>query len=171
MKKAIISRTISENKASVLTVDVKTREVKDMTISLPVKYDTTEKALSYIRKSNPCVVAVEKLERSEKLVGMYESDFIANAEPFSERSKDCRGMVTKECVTKSARIMAVKDRKVVDVTYVGVYDEKSARNACKNDGILFVQLVGVDESKQLYGMTPDKFAQLAKPMKDRFTLA
>lgn len=171
MKKSIISRTVSTNIATALSVDIETRTVDTVRTSIPVKYDTTDKALAFLRKNDSCVVAVEKLERSDKLVGMYESDFIANAEQFPERSKDCRGMVTKECVTKSARVMAVKDRKVVDVTYVGAYDEKTARNACKNDGLLFVQLIAVDESKQLYGMTPEKFAQLAKPMKDRFTLA
>ena len=172
MKKSIISRTISHNIVKGLSVDVATRTVTEYRDSVPSKYDTCEKALAFVRKTVPTVVAIEKVEKVEQLVGMYESDFIANAEPFDSRTKETRGMVTKECITRSAVCMVVdKDRNVIDATYVGAYDEKTARKAAADDGKMFVQLVRVNESKKLYAMTSEKFELLAKPMKDRFTLA
>ena len=172
MKKSIISRTITSTNCKALTVNLVDRLVSEQDFSIPSKYDTIEKALAFLRKDNSLIVSVLSIEKVEKLVGMYEDDFIANATAFENRSKETRGMVTKECVTHSAVCMVVdSNRNVIDVTYVGAYDEKTARKAAADDGKLFVQLVRVDESKKLYAMTSGKFELLARPMKDRFTLA
>ena len=172
MKKAIVSRTITTTTCKALVVNVNDRTVSEQDFSIPAKYDTAEKALAYLRKDNSFVVSVLSVDRKEKLVGMYESDFIANATAYDERSKENRGMVSKEISIKSAHVLEVTpDRQVKDAYYVGAYDEKTARKACSDAGMLFVQLVEVTETKQLYAMNSAKFEQLAKPMKDRFTLA
>ena len=172
MKKTIISRTISDNHVKGLCVDLKTRTVIEWEDRIPVKYDTPEKALAFVRKNNPTIVSILSVEKVENLIGMYESDFIANGVKFDERSKETRGLITKEISVKSAKCMVVdSDRKVIDVTYPNCDSEKAARKAASDDDKLFVQLIVIEETKQLYGMETAKFESLAKPMKDRFTLA
>ena len=172
MKKAIISRTIKANTVKALSVNLSDRTVEEKTIVIPAKYNTIDSAFNFIRKNDSTVVSVLSVDTIEKLVGMYESDFVKNATAFSERSKECRGMVSKEVTEYSAHIMAVdSDRKVVDLWLHGAGDEKQCRRYCADNGYLFVQLVAVDTAKQLYAMPVDKFEQLARPMKDRFTLA
>ena len=172
MKKTIISRTIKANSVKALSVNIEDRTVNEKTFTIPVKYSTIDSAFNFIRKSDSTVVSVLSVDTMEKLVGIYESDFVKNAVAFDERSKDNRGMVSKEVTEYSAHIMAVdSDRKVVDLWVHGASDEKQSRKYCADNGYLFVQMVSVDTTKQLYAMPVDKFEQLARPMKDRFTLA
>lgn len=172
MKNSIISRTITTTSCKALAVNLEDRSVKEITCNVPSKYETAEKALAYLRKDNSLIVSVLSVEKIEKLVGMYEEDFIANATAFDNRSKENRGMISKEVTAKTAHVLEVTpDRQVKDAYYIGCDSEKTARKACDKHGTLFVQLVGITETKQLYAMDATKFEQLAKPMKDRFTLA
>lgn len=172
MKKSIISRTITTTTCKALSVNLEDRSVKEISCNVPAKYDTTDKALAFLRKDNSLIVSVLSVEKIEKLVGMYEDDFIANATAFDNRSKENRGMVSKEVTVKTAHVLEVtSDRQVKDAYYIGCDNEKTARKACADHGTLFVQLVGINETKQLYAMDAAKFEQLAKPMRDRFTLA
>lgn len=172
MKKSIISRTITANSCKALAVNLADRSVNEHEFSIPVKYETPEKALAFLRKDNTMIVSVLSVNKTEKLVGMYEDDFIKNATPFDARSKENRGMVSKEVTVKTAHVLEVTpDRQVKDAYYIGCDSEKTARKACADHGTLFVQLVNVTETKQLYAMDAAKFEQLAKPMKDRFTIA
>lgn len=171
MKKSIISRTITTTTCKALSVNLEDRSVKEITCAVPSKYGTVDKALAYLRKDNSLIVSVLSVDKSEKLVGMYEEDFIKNATAFDERSKENRGMISKEVAVKTAHVLEVtQDRQVKDSYYIGCDSEKTARKACVEHGTLFVQLVGINETKQLYAMDSAKFEQLAKPMKDRFTL-
>lgn len=172
MKKSIISRTIATTTCKAITVNLEDRSVKEINCAVPSKYDTVDKALAYLRKDNSLIVSVLSIEKIEKLVGMYEEDFVKNATAFNERSKENRGMISKEVTVKTAHVLEVTpDRQVKDAYYIGCESEKTARKACAEHGTLFVQLVGINETKQLYAMDAAKFEQLAKPMKDRFTLA
>ena len=172
MKKSIISRTITTTTCKALAVNLVDRSVSEQDFTIPAKYDTTDKALAFLRKDNSLIVSVLSVNKEEKLVGMYEEDFVKEATAFDNRSKENRGMISKEISIKSAHVLEVTpDRKVNDAYYVGAYDEKTARKACADHGTLFVQLVDVTETKQLYAMDAAKFEKLAKPMKDRFTLA
>ena len=171
MKKSIISRTITTTTCKALVVNLGDRSVNEQLFSIPSKYDTVDKALACLRKDNTMIVSVLSVEKTEKLVGMYEEDFIKNATAFDERSKENRGMISKEVTVKTAHVLEVTpDRQVKDAYYIGCDSEKTARKACSDHGNLFVQLVDVTETKQLYAMDAAKFEQLAKSMKDRFTL-
>ena len=172
MKKSIISRTITTTSCKALAVNLADRSVSEQDFTIPAKYDTTEKALAFLRKDNSLIVSVLSVNKTEKLVGMYEDDFVKEAIAFDNRSKDNRGMISKEISIKSAHVLEVTpERQVKDAYYVGAYDEKTARKACTDNGMLFVQLVNVTETKQLYAMDAVKFEKLAKPMRDRFTIA
>lgn len=170
MKKTIISRTFKCAKANVLKVDIENRTVTEKTIVIDGKFDTIEKAEKYFAKHDNTIVSVISVDVIESLMGMYESDFIRLATAYDERSKENRGMISKEITIKSANIMVVdKDRNVKDVIYM-VDNEKDARKVCKENGEMFVKINHIEEYKQLMCMEVTTFLENAKPMVDRFTL-
>lgn len=171
MKKTIISRTFKASKANVLKVDIENRSVSEKSVVINGKFDTIEKAEKYFAKHDATVVSVLNVETIESLMGMLESDFIRLATAFDERSKENRGMISKEITVKSVNVMVVdKDRNVKDVTYVGIDNEKDARKVCKENGEMFVKINHIEEYKQLMCMEVTTFLENAKPMIDRFTL-
>lgn len=171
MKETIISRTIKSSVANVLKINIEDRTVFESKLAIDSKIDTTEKAMNYFIKHDRTVVDVLSIDVEEKLIGMTESDFLANGTIFEERSKENRGMISKVIKCKSAQCMVVdKDRKVISVEYPTV-DEKKIRKICNESGYKFVMIEKENVSEKLVCMSVEKFVSLAKPMKDRFTLA
>ena len=172
MKESIISRTFKTTEVDVLKVNVENRTVEEIKLAIDSKFDTVEKAESFFRKNDSTVVAVLAVNPVEVLLGMTERDFIRLGTMFSERSKENRNMISKEVTFKHCKVLAVdKDRKIVETTFVGIDSEKQARNACKDNGLMFVQIEEIILDKQLVCMDRDTFIINARPMKDRFTLA
>lgn len=172
MKESIVSRTFKCAKVNCLKVDVESRRVNEITEVIDSKYDTIEKAESYFRKYDSKVVAVLGVEIVESLLGMTEKDFIKHGTMFNERSKENRNMISKEVTFKHCKVLAVdKERKIVETMLVGIDNEKQARNACKDNGLLFVEIEEIIADKQLICMDKATFISNASPMKDRFTLA
>lgn len=171
MKETIISRTIKSSVATVLKVNMEDRTVCEEKLVIDSKIDTTEKAMNYFIKHDRTVVDVLSIDIEEKLIGMTENDFLANGTIFEERGKENRGMISKLIKCKSALCMVVdKNRKVVSVEYPTV-DEKKIRKMCEESGYRFVMIEKENVSKKLVCMSVEKFIELAKPMKDRFSLA
>lgn len=170
MKKAIISRTFTTSLVNVLSVDKEARAVKESTIILDGKIDTVEKAVKYFDKHDRTVVDVLSVKVVSELLGMYESDFIALAKPFDERSKDTRNLITKNCVSTVCNCMVVSaDRKIIDIDIIAD-SEKECRKEAEKRGYKFVAINSNKEITQLYGMDADTFRINAKRMVDRFTL-
>lgn len=173
MNKSIVSRTITRTVAKGLIVDVATRTVNEWEDVVPNTCDTCEKALAYVRKTVPAVVAIYEIAKNEKLVGMTESEFISLAYWHgNERTKATRYAITKAITTRYGKVLVVdKDRKVSEIEYLGADSEKSARKIAEADGKFFVQLLSVREDAQIFAVDPATFEEHARPMKDRFTLA
>ena len=171
MKENIISRTIKTSVANVLKVDMESRTVSEEKIAIDSKIDTTEKAMHYFMKHDRTIVDVISIDFEEKLVGMTENDFLVNGTIFKERSKENRGMISKVIKCKSSVCMVVdKERKVITIEYPTV-DEKKIRKMCEESGYKFVMIEKENVSEKLVCMDVDKFVSLAKPMKDRYSLA
>ena len=170
MKETIISRTIKTSVANVLKVNTEDRTVSEVKLAIDTKVDTTEKAMNYFIKHDRTVVDVLSIDVEEKLIGMTETDFLANGTIFEERSKENRGMISKVIKCKSAQCMVVdKNRKVISIEYPTV-DEKKIRKMCNDSGYKFVMIEKENVSEKLVCMDVDKFVSLAKPMRDRFSL-
>ena len=170
MKETIISRTIKTSVANVLKVNTEDRTVSEVKLAIDTKVDTTEKAMNYFIKHDRTVVDVLSIDVEEKLIGMTETDFLANGTIFEERSKENRGMISKVIKCKSAQCMVVdKNRKVISIEYPTV-DEKKVRKMCNDSGYKFVMIEKENVSEKLVCMDVDKFVSLAKPMRDRFSL-
>lgn len=171
MKETIISRTIKTSVANVLKVNMENRTVSEEKIAIDSKIDTTEKAMNYFLKHDRTVVDVISIETEEKLIGMTENDFLNYGTIFEERNKENRGMISKVIKCKSAVCMVVdNNRKVVSLEFATT-DEKKIRKACEEVGNKFVMIEKENVSEKLVCMSVDRFVSLAKPMKDRFTLA
>lgn len=171
MKKTIITRTFKCARVNVLKVDIENRKVSEVITTIDGKFDTIEKAEKYFAKHDNTIVSVISLEVIESLMGMYETDFIRLGKTYDERSKENRGMISKEVTFKSASVMVVdKDRNVRDVIYM-VENEKDARKVCKENGEMYVKINHIEEHKQLICMDVTTFLENASPMTDRFTLA
>ena len=170
MKKAIISRTFTTSIVNVLIVDKEAREVKEGSVILDGKIDSIEKAVKYFEKYDRNVVDVLEVKVVSELLGMYESDFIALAKPFNERSKATRNLITKNCVSTVCSCMVVTDdRKIIDIEIVAD-SEKDCRKEAEKRGYKFVAIISKKEVNQLYGMDADTFKLNANRMIDRFTL-
>lgn len=172
MKEPIVSRTFKQSIVNVLKVDVDSRTVKEVKLAIDSKYDTTESAEKFLRKNDTTVVSVLSVEVKEELRGMLESDFIKYGKSYDVRSKDNRGMISKEVTIKAANVMVVNaNREVVDMTVPFNGTEKAIRKACDELGVTYVKLNKLEETKQLVCMKQEDFYKLSKPMVDRFTLA
>lgn len=71
----------------------------DVMVTLPDFCNTTTAAEKYIRK-NPSLISgklveVTKIDKQTTLYGMDESDFIKYANPYEQRGKETRNMITK----------------------------------------------------------------------------
>lgn len=83
-KEAMITRTIITTEAVIMTVDLTTQEVADLTITLPRTYKDDNALLKQAEKTEALAgkkaVLVKSSTTVETLYGMTESDFIAHAE-------------------------------------------------------------------------------------------
>lgn len=170
MKKAVVSRTFTTSIANVLTVDKNARVVKETTIVLDGKIDSVEKAVKYFEKHDRSVIDVIGVKVVSELLGMYETDFIALAKPFDERSNETRNLITKNCNSTICNCMVVNaNREIIDID-ISAETEKECRKECEKAGLKFVTINSKKEVAQLYGMDADTFRLNAKRMLDRFTL-
>ena len=180
MKKAIISRTIVNNAATVNLFDKEARKAYTELVILPAAIDNAERAERYIRKNpvivnNAKVIDVEKVERYENLVGMYVDDFIANAKPVAERNKETRGTVTKtvqSCI--GTALYMAPGHKIEEMTVTFPANVTNVDSyICKNYTFpgKFIDVENIETIDSLYSMDENTFIALAKPMKNKFQLA
>lgn len=165
----IIRRTIEEKKAKALVMG-ENREVVEKIFNVPAKVKTNKDAEKFLRKNNKeeKIIEVLSIETKEELFGMTETEFMKNGTLFEERSKENRNMVTKNIVTKIAKVLVMTpDRKINETLLVGVENEKQARKALSSSE-KFIDILSVNEDSKLYGMTREKFAEIARPMIDEF---
>ena len=165
----IIRRTIEEKEAKTLVM-TENREVKEKVFSLPSKVKTIEDAEKFLRKNNKNekIIEVLLIETKEELFGMTEREFINNGSLFEERNKENRNMITKNIVTKVARVLVMtSDRKIRETFLTGVENEKQARKGLSSTE-KFIEIIEITEDTKLYGMTKEKFSEIARPMVDEF---
>lgn len=166
----IITRTITTNSAKALVMDDK-RNVIEKSYTVPANINSTDKAENYIRKhSDDKLIMVESLSTAGKLYGMEEEKFISWANIYEERSKENRGMISKVVKTKYANclVMEKETRKVLQTLYIAD-NESKARKVAKTHDVAFIEVLGYEESENLYCMSIEDFIKNARPMVDHFT--
>ena len=178
MKKAVISRTIVRNVATVKRFNMDTAALEDVTLILPAHIDTIEKCEKYIRKNesliNGKLVMVSAVEKAEKLVGMYVDDFIRLASPVAERSKETRGTVTKtvqSCI--GTALYMDEHQKVAETTVTFPIGLNNVDAYVRKNVIIpgiFITVKNVETVESLYSMDEATFIRNARPMKNKFTL-
>lgn len=179
MKESIISRTIVSNQASGLYFDPDKRAIASFVLVLPAAISSAETAEKYIRK-NPALlpgklVTVENVERCEKLVGMTITDFVSNAKSADARSKETRGAISKTVISGKADALymnaahEIKTQTVFFPASVTNIDAYIRKNVTFPGTFITAENIGTVE--QLYYMDESTFISLAKPMKNKFTLA
>lgn len=180
MKKAIISRTFVSSIVYYKAFDMDKAELYDGETYIPAQYDSPEKAEKFLRKNGDILVKgklvmVSDVQRSELLCGMYLDDFIANAKPVSERSKETRGTVTKTVQSCLATALYMVDDHFVKTTTinfpVGLNNVDAYVRKNWNGPGVFITVKDVRTVESLYSMTENEFLALAKPMKNKFQLA
>lgn len=178
MKKAIISRTIVNSIACATVFDTNTRKTDEIAVIIPAAYDTSEKAEKYLRKNTNLysgkLVMVSGVDRSERLVGMYVDDFMANAVKVDERSKETRGTVTKtiqSCIGTALYMdesRAIQEKIVTFPVGLGNIDGYIRKNYTFPGRFITVEDVETIES--IYSMDESTFIALSRPMKNKFQL-
>ena len=178
MKEPIISRTIINNFATGLEYIAAAKKVQTFVVVLPAAIDTPERAERYISKHNDLLsgkmVSVDKVERYENLVGMPLSVFMANAKPVSERSKETRGAITKTVPGFMVDVLYMDENHIIKTVPATVPAAKDVEKYCKINVSVpgkFVTVENVRAIETLYAMDENTFIALAKPMKNKFTLA
>lgn len=88
-RERMVTRTITTNIFTVITVKMDTMSVVKTELSAPVDIDTVEKGDKYFRKNwnipGFSYAAIESMTSTEKLYGMTEADFIAHAKELPAR--------------------------------------------------------------------------------------
>lgn len=179
MSKPIISRTHRESFITGKQFNLDKQSLEQFAIYAPVAIDTVEKAERYIRK-NPSfisgkLVMVESVSTEEKLIGMELDTFIEHATKADERSAATRGMVSKTVTTLIGNALYMTAEQTiasVQVTFpVGTKDADTYVR--KNYGFpgYFITVKDIREESALYCMNDTTFLKLARPMKNKFTLA
>lgn len=179
MKESIISRTIISNIARGLYFDMEQRKACAFECVIPAAYNDADKAEKFLRK-NPAyvpgkIITVESVNKSEKLVGMKLSTFVENAKPADERSKETRDCVSKTVISGVADALYMDANRQIQTTVVffpanTANVEAFIRKNVKFSGH-FITVENVRTCEQLYYMSEVSFIELAKPMKNKFTLA
>ena len=170
----IIRRTINATKVDAYVFNKETMSVSLKSFMIDGVVNDKAKALKAVKTSNPTenIIDVENVDTVSALLGMYERDFILNAQVFTERSKENRGMVTKTISVPVAYVLVMtNDKKVKTVQLIGVKTEKEARKALDGKTEKFIMIDSVKEDEKLYCMDYDKFVSMAKLMIDNFHFA
>lgn len=179
MKKPIISRTIINHIAFITMFDMETKAVIDLTAMLPATVDTVEKAEKFIRKNPGTIpgklVMVNKVERSEMLIGMYVDDFIKNAKQVKERNKETRGTVTKTIQTCIGTALYMDDnRNICEKVVTFPVNLSNIDSYIRRNYVFpgrFITVENVETIENLYSMDENTFIAHAKPMRNKFQLA
>lgn len=83
-RERMVTRNITEVEVNVMVVDLTTNELMEsVLIGNPMFVNDDTKQLNYLKKHNDTsdflVVKIKKQTESERLLGMYEKDFISQA--------------------------------------------------------------------------------------------
>lgn len=182
MSKEIISRTVKQNIAKVTYLNAD-KIVVNSEIPVPERYNTEEKAEKYIRKNNICpdgwrFVCVDELRTVSALLGMYIDEFMRVATYVPERSKDTRDCVTKEIIAYFAHYEYLDGRNICEaetrIPAAAAKDEESADKYLRKTKEYNGKLIGTTQiltSKAIYALDENCFAELARPMLDRFHIS
>lgn len=169
---AIIRRTIEKKTATGLFMDA-FRQIEERSFDIPENIKSEEQAEKWYRKNyNGKLVEVLSIDTDSKLYGMEEADFCRISKAFTERSKETRGLITKNVSTTNAKCLVMdNNRTIKEVVYVGVDNEKKARKASSFAGDKFIEILELLKSETLYGCTNEEFISNARLMKDDFHFA
>lgn len=182
MSKEIISRTIKQNVAMVTYLN-SDKIVVNSEIPVPERYNTEEKAESYLRKNKVCpegwkIVCVDEIKTLSALVGMYLDEFMEYAVRVPERSKETRDCVTKEIISYYAHYEYLDGRDICEaetrIPAAAAKDEDSADKYLRKSKEYYGKLIGTTQiltSKAIYALDEVRFAELARPMVDRFHIS
>ena len=170
----IIRRTINVTKVDAYVFHKETMSANVKSFMIDGVVNDKTKAIKAVKASNPTenIIDVENVDTVSTLMGMTERDFILNAEVFTKRNKENRGMVSKTISVPVASVLVMtNDKKVKTVQLVGVKTEKEARKALDGKTEKFIMIDSVKEDEKLYCMDYDKFVLMSKPMIDNFHFA
>lgn len=156
-----ITRTITTRTAVCTAVKNENgkKTLESVTVcGIPAKYDSEEKALRFVKKSNPAVAMIDELTEVTALYAMTEEDFSEKAIPAKERSKETRDTISKELFRKIAVCTVVtKERTLVEECYSipnRFTDTVKACNYCrKHYGNHIISVDEIRLEKQLAYMT------------------
>lgn len=182
MSKEIISRTVKQNIAKVTYLNAD-KIVVNSEIPVPERYNTEEKAEKFIRKNKICpdgwkIVCVDEIKTLSALVGMYIDEFMRYATYVPERSKETRDCVTKEIVSYYAHYEYLNGRDICEaeirIPATAAKDEESADKYLRKTKEYYGKFIGTTQiltSKAIYALDENRFAELARPMLDRFHIS
>lgn len=152
--------------ATIFNREKKTLETVHKIVSGSFK--DTDSLMKNLSKTCKDVLDVENIKVIDSLYGMTVSDFICYGQKFETRSKETRGLITKQIDTKvfTVKVYDKISKQMID-TDVTVDDEKQiAKNIPSNYTLL--EVVSCETTSAIYGMKEEMFVELAKPMIDHF---
>ena len=90
-KEKMVTRTFDITDVTFMGINLETKQVETMTLSVPGKIDDHDAALVAVRKvnQNPKIVpsVVTSLDSREELYGMTESEFLKHSKKLPPRAK------------------------------------------------------------------------------------
>lgn len=90
-RQPMVTRTIITTDATIMCVNIESKQVEEVTITLPRTYKDDKAILRYIEKHPECIdsnfkpVSVTASNKSENLYGMTEADFVKVAQKMDSR--------------------------------------------------------------------------------------
>ena len=89
-RERLVTRTITTHVCTIIACNIAESTVFETTVSLPVEFDTMEKATKYLRKNwdisnGTAFVAIKSMKTIEKLYAMSEQMFLAYAHEIPPR--------------------------------------------------------------------------------------
>ena len=90
-RQPMVTRTIITTDATIMCVNIESKQVEEVTITLPRTYKDDKAIMRYIEKHPECIytnfkpVSVTATVKSENLYGMTEADFVKVAQKMDSR--------------------------------------------------------------------------------------
>lgn len=129
--------------------------------------DSKKKLVKVLAPEDYTILKVLAVDYDSKRKGMTENDFMLYGERVDARSKDTRGMVSKEIIGQQAVCVAVNNDDFsvssVNVLLPRKMDSEEAKRYINkhNDRYTIVKVTSIEEVKELWVMPPETFLEHA----------
>lgn len=129
--------------------------------------DSKKRLVKALASDEYTVLKILSVDYDSKRKGMTETDFMRYGERVDARSKDTRGMVSKEIIGQQAVCVAVNNDdfsvSAINVLLPRKMDNNEAKRFINkhNDRYTVVKVDSIEEVKELWVMSPDTFLEHA----------